>query len=99
MSRLPGPTEATTGRGLSPRALSNLLSYGSDSTLKSIVSQVLEERDGRLLSLLARTLLSDEPVMLRIRCLEILGLAAADSSKEDALRILATLTDLCHDRS
>jgi hypothetical protein len=72
-----------------PLSLSRLLLYGSEETRRSLADG-LPASD---LAMLTATVRSNEPWLLRARCLEVLGMAAAAGDESTAATILAGLLD------
>lgn len=68
-----------------------MLIHGS-SEARSRLAEELAASDGDVLSILAVTVRSDESWLLRARCLEVLGLAAALGGEARAKEILKVLT-------
>lgn len=74
-----------------PFSLSRLLLYGLPATRRSIADDLLAFGRSDTWAMLAATVRSHEPWLLRARCLELLGMAAADAGEATAKLILATL--------
>jgi hypothetical protein len=75
-----------------PLSLSRLLLYGSEATRRSLADG-LAASGGADVAMLAATVRSNEPWLLRARCLEVLGMAAAAGDESTAATILAGLLD------
>lgn len=76
-----------------PRSLSRLLLYGRPATRRSLADHLLASPRPDAWPMLAATVRSREPWLLRARCLELLGTAAANADETTAQLILATLLD------
>jgi hypothetical protein len=74
-----------------PLSLSRLLMYGSAATRRSIADGLLVSGKADDWAMLAATVRSNEPLLLRARCLEVLGMAAAAGDEPTAGTILAAL--------
>ena len=74
-----------------PLTLSRLLLYGSPDTRRSLAHAVRESGDSEAWEMLAATVRSRGPWLLRARCLEVLAIAAAGGDERTAERILTTL--------
>lgn len=73
-----------------PRRLASLLLYGGPDTRQRLAEQLAADGAAPW-SLLAETARSREPWLLRARCLELLGLAAARADQQTAEFILGSL--------
>lgn len=76
---------------LDARSLSAVLMHGS-SHARLRLAEGLAASDGQMVSTLATTVRSDEPWLLRARCLEVLALMAALGGEARAEEILQALT-------
>ena len=76
-----------------PVSLSRLLMYGSAATRRSVADGLLASGGADDWAMLAVTVRSNEPWLLRARCLEVLGMAAAGGDERTAKAIIATLLD------
>ena len=72
------------------QTLARLLLYGSPNTRRQAAERFLEEADPACWALLAETVRSEEPWLLRARCLEALGVAAGQAD-EPTVRIILTV--------
>jgi hypothetical protein len=72
-----------------PLSLSRLLMYGNAATRRSVADGLLESGSADDWAMLAATARSNEPWLLRARCLEVLGMAAAGGDEPTAQAILA----------
>jgi hypothetical protein len=72
-----------------PLSLSRLLLYGSEATRRSLAGGLVESD----WAMLAATVRSSEPWLLRARCLEVLGMAAGGGDEATAAAIMAALLD------
>jgi len=68
--------------------ISRVLLYGRSETRRRFVADALVEGDPQIWTLLVSTLRSSGPILLRARCLEALGAAAALADTDLADRIL-----------
>ena len=73
------------------QSLARQLAYGSPATRQRLVEGLLSRGDFRIWALLVDTVRSGEPWSLRVRCLEVLGLAATRADQQTAERILTAL--------
>jgi hypothetical protein len=76
-----------------PLSLSRLLMYGSATTRRSLADALREAGGADDWAMLAATVRSDEPWLLRARCLEVLGIAAAGADQPTAEAIFGVLLD------
>jgi hypothetical protein len=76
-----------------PRSVVAVLLYGTDASRRELAVQFLAQGDATTWKLLANTVRSDDRWLLRARCLEVLGLAAANGPAHVAEIILRTLLD------
>jgi hypothetical protein len=67
--------------------------HGSAATRRSVADGLLESGGPDDWAMLAATVRSAEPWLIRARCLEVLGLAAAGGDEPTAEAILAALLD------
>ena len=74
-----------------PRIVVAVLLYGSDASRRELASQMLAQGDLADWRLLANTVRSDDRWLMRARCLEVLGLAAANGPPHVAELILRLL--------
>lgn len=74
-----------------PLDLSRLLLYGRPATRRSVADRLRESGCPEHWAMLAATVRSSEPWLLRARCLEALGMGAADGDEATAKLILETL--------
>jgi hypothetical protein len=77
-----------------PLSLSRLLLYGQPETRRSIADGLAQSGRPDDWAMLAATVRSNESWLLRARCLELLGMAAADAGEDTAKSIIAALWDL-----
>ena len=75
------------------RSLSRILLYGGPDTRRALARRLALEDREEMWQLLVATVHSDEPGLLRARCLEVLGLVAGSADPDRAARILAALLD------
>ena len=75
-----------------PRTLAMLLLFGGSDTRRLLAQRLVKDGDAEQWSLLASTVCSQEPWLLRARCLEVLGLAAGAADQRTAEMILELLT-------
>ena len=75
------------------RTLERLLLYGRPQSRRSLAERFLHAGDTGCWSLLADTVRSGEPWLLRAQCLEALGLAAGSADQQTAELILGVLLD------
>ncbi len=73
---------------MDPVLISRVLLYGRAETRRRFVADALAEGDPQIWTLLVSTLRSSGPTVLRARCLEALGVAAAAADTDLADRIL-----------
>jgi len=73
------------------RSLSRVLMYGTAQTRRALADRLATEGRDDLWPLLVATVRSDEPWLLRARCLEVLGVVAGSASPEVAATILSGL--------
>ena len=81
----------TDNFGQSPQSIASLLLYGSEDSRLSWARALVSTPDRPLLDVLADTALSSEHWLLRARCLEVLGLVAANAPRPLAENILDRL--------
>jgi hypothetical protein len=74
-----------------PQSLSRVLLYGSPDTRRSLAESMRETGGAGAWAMLAATVRSAGPWLLRARCLEALGIAAAGADESTAELILAEL--------
>jgi len=67
--------------------------YGGAETRQALARRLAADDHGDLWRLLVGTVRSDEPWLLRARCLEVLGFVAASADSERAGLILAELLE------
>lgn len=79
--------------GLDARRLVRLLTFGSPATRQQLAADLLRDGATESWQLLARTIHSAEPWLLRARCLEVLGRAIAGADQQTAKQILGALRD------
>jgi len=72
-------------------SLSRVLVYGGPDSRQAVAERMLETEDAEGWKMLAATVLSHEPWLLRVRCLEVLGLAAGSAERATAEIILDLL--------
>lgn len=82
---------ADADRELEPAGLSRLLLFGTAETRHQIASRVLSSGNEDVISLLADTVRSSEPWLLRARCLEVLGMVAGAGDRKTSESILTAL--------
>ena len=75
------------------QTLVRILLYGTAESRRRLAERLLDEKDAEVWSLLATTARSKEDPVLRARCLEVLGLAAAAGEAHVAELILSALLD------
>jgi hypothetical protein len=75
------------------RSLSRVLMYGGPETRRALARRLAAEDREDIWHLLVDTARSDEPWLLRARCLEVLGLVAGSGDPGRAERILVALLD------
>lgn len=73
------------------QTLVRLLLYGTAESRRRLAERLLDERHTEVWTLLAATARSREDPVLRARCLEVLGLAAAAAGGQQAELILSAL--------
>jgi len=73
------------------RSLVAILLYGTEASRRELAARLMAEHDQAGWELLANTVRSDDPWLLRARCLEALGVAAANGPAHVAESILGTL--------
>lgn len=73
------------------QTLVHLLLYGTAESRRRLAERLLDERHPEVWTLLAATARSREDPVLRARCLEVLGLAAATAGGQQAELILSAL--------
>ena len=73
------------------RSLVAILLYGTEASRRELAARLPAEHDQAGWELLANTVRSDDPWLLRARCLEALGVAAANGPSHFAETILRTL--------
>ena len=73
--------------------LSSRLQWGTPASRRELAEHLVQREDRATLALLADTVRSDEGSRLRARCLEVLGLAAAQADGELGEHILGLLLD------
>lgn len=97
MDERPTPAEpaAVAASVLQARRLVRLLSFGAPATRQELAGDLLRAgaNAAETLQLLARTIHSAEPWLLRARCLEVLGLTIAGADRQTAEQILGALAD------
>ncbi|MBI3967143.1 MAG: hypothetical protein HY329_16030 [Chloroflexi bacterium] len=74
------------------QSLARLLLFGTAHTRRTTAERLLQSDDDRW-RLLAGTVRSDEPWLLRARCLEVLGLMAAQADRATAEAILCAIVE------
>ena len=75
------------------QTLVRLLLYANDESRRRLAERLLDEKNAEVWALLANTARSEEDPMLRARCLEVLGMAAAAADAHEAELILSALLD------
>jgi hypothetical protein len=73
------------------RSLARVLIYGTPQTRRALADRLATEGRDDLWPLLVATVRSDEPWLLRARCLEVLGVVAGSARPEIAATILTGL--------
>lgn len=73
------------------QTLVHLLLYATPESRRRLAARLLDEGRGEVWALLATTARSHEDPVLRARCVEVLGLAAAAADGRQAERILSEL--------
>ena len=73
------------------QTLVHLLLYGTAASRRRLAERLLDERNTEIWALLAVTARSPGDPVLRARCLEVLGLAAAAAGGQQAELILNAL--------
>jgi hypothetical protein len=73
--------------------LNGCLLWGTNLSRRSLAEHLVQRADGPTLALLADTVRSSESWRLRTRCLEVLGLAAAQADQQLGEHILGLLLD------
>jgi hypothetical protein len=81
------------------RSLARVLMYGTVETRRALAERLITEHRTELWQLLVETVRSDEPWLLRARCLEVLGLVAGNAEPETAGTILAGLLSCAESRA
>jgi hypothetical protein len=81
------------------RSLSRILQYGGPDTRRALARRLAAEDREELWRLLVATAHSEEPWLLRARCLEVLGLVAGSVGPERAALILSALLDPAAEKS
>jgi hypothetical protein len=74
------------------RALAGQLLYGDAASTDRIARELVARNDQRMWQFLVETIRSDEETRIRVRCLEVLALAAA-SGEEAAEQVIGALAD------
>jgi hypothetical protein len=75
------------------RSLARILVYGSPDSRRLMAERLLRAGDTACWFLLADTVRSRDPWLMRARCLEALGLAAGSADQQTAELILGALLD------
>ena len=75
------------------QTLVRLLLYATAESRRRLAERLVNEKNGEAWALLATTVRSREDPVLRARCLEVLGLAAAAGEAHVAELILSALLD------
>jgi hypothetical protein len=75
------------------RSLSRILLYGGPGTRRALARRLAGEDGQELWRLLVSTVRSDEPWLLRARCLEVIGLVAGSADPQRAAAILEALRE------
>lgn len=83
--------DAVVGGGLDPLRLERLLIYGTPETRRVLAVRLRAPGAERCRVMLAETVRSSESWLLRARCLEVLGIAAAYGDRGCAEAILELL--------
>lgn len=73
------------------QTLVRLLLYATPESRRRLAARLLDEERAEVWALLATTARSDEDPVLRARCVEVLGLAAAAADGRQAALILSAL--------
>ena len=75
------------------RSLARILLYGGPDTRRSLARRIAADDHEELWRLLVATVRSDEPWLLRARCLEVLGLVTGSADPLRAADILSALLE------
>ena len=73
--------------------LAGRLQWGTPASRRELAEHLVQCEDRPTLALLADTVRADEGWRLRVRCLEVLGLAAAQADRQLGEHILGLLLD------
>ena len=73
------------------QTLINLMLYGTANSRRRLAARLLDDGRAEVWALLATTARSNEDPVLRARCVEVLGLAAAAAGGQQAELILSAL--------
>ena len=75
------------------RSLSRILLYGGAGTRRALARRLAAEDSQELWRLLVSTVRSDEPWLLRARCLEVIGIVAGSADPRRTAAILEALLE------
>ena len=73
------------------RSLARVLLYGTPDTRRALARRLSRNGARELWPLLVETVRSNEPWLLRARCLEVLGLVVGTADPDTATAILSSL--------